>query len=131
MYCLDTDITIEYLKNNPSVVSKVNLYFNELCITPITVLELFYGAYRSSQVEKHIAQVQELRNNLNVLTFTLLVYEQFGKTKAQLKEEGKIIDNFDLIISCFCKAYGCILVTNNTKHFERIEGLKLENWMKD
>ena len=129
MYCLDTDIMIEYLRANPLVVKQMQS-LNDICITPITILELFYGVHRSSQVEKRGKQVKELLASVNVLSFSVSVYEQFGKIKAGLTEKGKLVDNFDLVIASFCIVNGCVLVTNNIKHFSKIDGLKLENWMK-
>lgn len=128
-YCLDTDILIEYLRANPLVVKHLES-LTGICITPITILELFYGVYRSSQVEKREKQVKELLASVEVLSFSVSVYEQFGKLKAGLTEKGNLVDNFDLVIASFCMANECVLVTNNTKHFSKIDGLKLENWMK-
>ncbi|RCX18913.1 hypothetical protein DFR58_104184 [Anaerobacterium chartisolvens] len=55
--------------------------------------------------------------------------EQFAIIKAKLKIEGKILDDFDILIACTAIKNGCVIVTNNTKHFERIEGLRIENWV--
>lgn len=128
MYCLDTDTVIEYLRNNPIVSHKVDSLSNQICITPITALELSYGAYRSSQVERRVKEVKELLGKFKVLEMTLPVYEEFGRLKAMLTEKGEVLDNFDLTIASLCKVNNCILVTNNLKHFSRIMGLKLESW---
>ncbi len=74
MYCLDTDTAIEYLRNNPIVSNKIDSLSNQICITPITALELSYGAYRSSQVERRVKEVKELLEKFKVLEMTLPVY---------------------------------------------------------
>ena len=127
-FCLDTDQAIEYLKGNTAVTSKIESSEEEICITPITVLELFYGAYRSAQVSRRVGEVRLFVNAFEVLPFNQLVYEQFGLLKAELAERGELLDNFDLVIASFCRAHNHILVTSNKKHFERIKGLKIENW---
>lgn len=53
----------------------------------------------------------------------------FGKLKASLEKDGKIIDDADLFIAACAMVTGAILVTNNEKHFKRIKGLKMENWI--
>ena len=128
-YCLDTDHAIEYLRDNPKVTAQVIAHQHEILLTPITLMELFYGAYRSNQSEKRVLQVQEFLAFLSVLPFSLKVYQEFGKIKASLATQGNIVDNFDLLIACFCKVHDCILVTNNTKHFSRFPEVKRENWI--
>ena len=127
-YCLDTDIVIEYLKGNPLITSQIDSSDEQFGITPITVLELFYGAYRSAQVERRIKEVQDVLLRFQVLFFTQPVAELFGKIKTELEEQGQMLDNFDLVIGSFCCAHRLVLVTNNVRHFERISGLLLENW---
>lgn len=130
MLCLDTDIVIEYLKGNRIVVNKIEYTKEQLYITPITLLELYYGAYRSTQVEKHLKEVRELLELFSVLEMDSRVYEEFGKIKAQLQEEGKVIDNFDLLIGVTCRIHNARLVTNNTKHFSKIKNLNITNWLE-
>ncbi len=128
MYCLDTDTAIEYLRNNLIISNKVNSLSTQICITPITVLELFYGAYRSSQVDRRVKEVKDLLEMFKVLEITTPICEEFGRLKAMLMEKGEILDSFDLTIASFCKVNDCVLVTNNVKHFSRITGLKIESW---
>ena len=57
--------------------------------------------------------------------------ELFGKIKAKLKTSGCMIEDFDILIASIAIVNGCILVTNNVHHFERIDEIKLENWLED
>jgi predicted nucleic acid-binding protein len=56
--------------------------------------------------------------------------EAFGRFKSKLKAHGKIIDDFDILIASIAYANECILITNNPDHFERIDEIKIENWME-
>ena len=55
----------------------------------------------------------------------------FGKIKVDLKSKGKIIEDLDILIASIAIADNCILVTNNTDHFERVGGLQIENWLEN
>lgn len=70
-------------------------------------------------------------NDLNILYFDELAAEKFARTKARLKIEGNLIEDMDLIKASIALANSCILVTNNVKHFKRIDGLKIENWSEE
>jgi len=58
------------------------------------------------------------------------LWEFYAKIKARLKSEGKILDDFDVLIAATAIVNNCMLVTNNTKHFKRINGLTIENWVE-
>jgi len=91
--------------------------------------ELYYGAYKSQRVDANLAMVRRLTNELNVLESDKAINEEFGSIKAILESSGTIIDDADLFIAACAKIHGLTLVTNNIKHFRRIKGLKLENWV--
>lgn len=129
MYCIDTDIAIEFLKGNQTVKEKFKQYENLISTTPITALELSFGAQRSIKPVESMEQVNRFLDDIPTLSFDRKVYEYFGKLKKVLIEEGRIIDGFDLIIASFCLVHDKILITNNIKHFERIPNLKINNWL--
>lgn len=95
----------------------------------ITVSELYYGAYKSQRMEANLQLVRSLTEQLTVLESDETISELFGELKAGLEKNGMIIDDADLYIAACAKVHGLTLVTNNTKHFKRIKGLKLENWV--
>lgn len=98
-------------------------------ISAITLAELLYGAYNSSNVEKNLSRIKDFEDVINVLNLDRECLEKFAAVKAKLKAEGKILDDFDILIASSAIVNDCVVVTNNTKHFERIEGIKIENWM--
>jgi tRNA(fMet)-specific endonuclease VapC len=130
-YLLDTDIIIYWLNDAiPNIRNKINSIANdEIYISSITVAELYFGAYYSSQVIKNIELLNEFTSELNILNLDTECGKIFGKIKADLKKEGKIINDSDLFIASIAISNKMRLVTNNDKHFKRIEDLKIENWI--
>ena len=74
-------------------------------------------------------EVRQLCADLNVIPISVAI-EEFARQKAPLRREGKLIDDFDLLIGCTAKVSQCVLVTENLKHLERGEGLGIENWVE-
>lgn len=129
MYCIDTDIVIEYLKGNVKIVKKVEELKDKISITPITLLELHFGAYISDKKEERLKQIKELISQFNIIDFNMESFNNFGLVKANLMKKGQLLDNFDLCIGSLALSHNKILVTNNVKHFDRIDKLKVDNWL--
>lgn len=128
-YLLDTDTVIYYLKGRESVKQKIiNAGLKGLSISIITLFELYYGAYNSKNVQKNIKRIEKLKNTITVLEIDDSMFHQFGKIKSVLRKSGREIGDFDLIIGITSLSKSLILVTNNTKHFQRIDGINIENW---
>lgn len=129
MYLLDTNIIIYSLKGNQTVQENLQMRRNDsLCISVISLMELYYGAYKSQRVESNLAKVKTIEKTLKVIQAGEEIVELFGMLKAQLEAKGQSVDDFDLVIASTALAHNLILVTNNIRHFQKIEGLKLENW---
>lgn len=131
-YLIDTDIIIYWLKNKFQSISEkfIEIEDHRIFISSITVAELYYGAYNSSKMEENCELVKELMSEINVVDFDSKAGEHFGKIKANLKSRGEIINDSDLFIASIGVSNEYTLVTNNENHFGRIEGLKIENWIK-
>lgn len=128
-YVLDTDILIYFLKNHPEVVKQVaNHSPTALFTTRINATELLYGAHNSSNPERNLLIHRSLLEELAILEFTANSSEIYAQEKAWLRQQGLILADMDLLIASICLAESKILVTNNTRHFQRVRGLKLENW---
>jgi predicted nucleic acid-binding protein len=129
MYLLDTDTVIYALKGHPNVVSNLKLHLQDpLLLSSITLMELFYGAYKSQKVTVNLAKIKTLEKELHTLPVTREIAEVFGMLKADIERKGTPLDDFDLALAASAMARNLVLVTNNIKHFKRIEGLRLENW---
>ncbi|MCK5726684.1 MAG: PIN domain-containing protein [Thiotrichaceae bacterium] len=97
-------------------------------ISIITLMELYYGAYKSNQVSSNLAKVRLIEEAFEVIPVKIESVEIFSRTKAGLEGSGQRLDDFDLMIASCAMTYNLTLVSNNTKHFQRIESLKLDNW---
>ena len=129
-YMLDTNIII-YAKNKrpKGVLEKLkNCSPEELCISAVTLAELEYGVANSSNPEYNQLALLLFLSGIEVLPFDADAAMQYGNIRKELKDEGNLIGANDLLIAAHAKARDLILVTNNTKEFERVHGLKLVNW---
>jgi len=128
-YMLDTNIVIYTIKNRPKQVREAfKQHENQMCISAVTFGELIYGAERSAQPERNLADVEGLVARLEVAPFEKHASEHFGQLRAELYRIGKPIGPYDMMIAGHARAMGLILVINNMKEFERVPGLRVENW---
>jgi len=131
MYLLGTDIVIYNLKGNASVKTHLQNHVNDsVRISAVTLMELYYGAYKSQKVESNLAKIRTIENALDVIPVDQEVPEIFGLLKSKLEKTGTPLDDFDLILAATALAHNLILVTNNERHFKRIDGLTIENWAR-
>ncbi len=128
---LDTNICIYIIKNRPQSVKEKFLEFKigELCLSSITVSELFFGAYKSNYVEKNIKAIESFLIPFEIVNFDYKASKEYGKIGASLEKQGRVIGNMDMQIAAHAKSLNLILVTNNTKEFQRVDDLKLDNWV--
>lgn len=130
-YVWDTDTCIYWLKGREEIRRKVReIGEGNIGITLITLAELKYGAYSSQRVERNLKNIENLLQKVKVLNLDQDSVDRFGCIKAELRKRGKLIEDFDILIASMTLANDGILITNNTEHFKRIEGLKLENWLE-
>jgi tRNA(fMet)-specific endonuclease VapC len=129
VYLLDTDTLIFSLKGEPAVKKNLHDHFHDpLKMSVITLMELYYGAHKSQKITSNLAKIKTLELSFEIVPVSEESAEIFGMTKAELEKKGLILDDFDLIIACSALSNNLVLVTNNVRHFQRIEGLKLTNW---
>jgi len=132
VYLLDTNIVIYCLKGHEVVNKNLLSYLNDpINISVVTLMELYYGAYKSKKVESNLAKIKTLENSIEVIPLGKEVVEIFGIYKAKLERSGTPLDDFDLILAACAMTNNLVLVTNNTKHFKRIEGLKITDWTSE
>ena len=132
MYLLDTDIVIYNLKGHSAV--KKNLERNlhaALKISIVTLMELYYGAYKSQKVASNIGKIKRIEDAVEIIALGQESAEIFAMLKADLEKTGNPLDDFDLILAACALSHDLVLVTNNVKHFQRIQGLKFDNWAKE
>ncbi len=127
-YLLDTNIYIYFLKGKFNLVEKFDkIGFDNLYISEITVAELKFGAAKSNKPYKNKLIIEELINKFKLIPIYKSL-DVFAEEKARLRSEGNIVDDFDLLIGSTAVANNMILVTNNEKHFQRLNNINIENW---
>lgn len=129
MYLLDTDTIIFSLKGHETIKKNLQKHFEDpMKICVITLMELYFGAYKSEKVTGNIAKIRTIENSFEIISAGKESAEIFGMLKASLEKSGTPLDDFDLIIASCALSHNLIMVTNNIKHFSRFEGLRLTNW---
>jgi tRNA(fMet)-specific endonuclease VapC len=130
MYLLDTDTIIYTLKGHEAVRKNLVQHRNDiLYVSFISLMELYYGAYKSAQVQSNLAKIKTIESELNIIGMGAEVAQLFGNLKADLEKSGARLDDFDIVIAATALSHNFVLVTNNLRHFKRIDGLRLENWV--
>lgn len=132
-YMLDTNICIYAIKHKPEqVFQRLQEHDpSEICISSVTYAELIYGVERSNAVMRNRIALTVLLSNIEVLPFDSLAAENYGKVRAELEKAGTPIGPLDTMIAGHARSLNYTVVTNNTREFERVSGLQLENWATD
>lgn len=129
-YMLDTNICIFTIKNKPEAVRlKFNLHSQQLCISTITLMELIYGAEKSSTPERNLAVVEGFAARLTVLDYDIHAATHTGQIRAEQAKAGLPIGPYDQMIAGHARSRGLIIVTNNMREFSRVSGLRAEDWV--
>jgi tRNA(fMet)-specific endonuclease VapC len=129
-YMLDTNICIHVLKNYPpDLQEQFNRFADQLCISTITLGELSFGAEKSARRAQNLQAVQQFAALLEVLPFTAKAAVQFGQLRAELERAGRPVGPYDMLIAAHARSEGLIVVTNNRREFDRVPGLRTENWV--
>jgi len=129
-YLLDTNICTYIRQRRPEEVLRRfrKLRAGEAALSVITYGELLYGAAKSAQRAAALDRLRELLQFLPALPLPESAAESYGTIRAELESKGEMIGNNDLWIAAHALAARLILVTNNEKEFQRVRGLKLQNW---
>lgn len=110
---------IDHIKNN---------WDKGIAISSITLAELQYGVQASANIEKNTISLYKFLSIVEILDFDSSAAIEYGKIRADLRKKGSPIGNMDMLIAAHAKSENLIIVTHNTREFERVEGLKLEDW---
>ncbi len=130
IYLLDTNVCVRYL-NGRSLSIRERLQVTDvedIAVCSIVKAELFYGANRSNNPQRTLANQQQFLNLFVSLPFDDEAASIYGRIRAQLAALGTPIGSNDLQIAAIALAHDLTLVTHNTGEFSRVEGLRLEDW---
>ncbi|WP_060477905.1 MULTISPECIES: type II toxin-antitoxin system tRNA(fMet)-specific endonuclease VapC [Pseudomonas] len=125
-YMLDTNICIFTIKHKPQWVREAfNRHHGQMAISTVTLMELVYGAEKSTQPEHNLSIVEGFAARLEVLDYDSQAAEHSGQLRAGLARAGKPMGPFDQVIAGHARARGMVLVTNNVREFQRVPGLRI------
>ena len=128
-FLLDTDIAIYTIKNRPSQVrERFKVHDGRMAISSITLMELIYGAEASAAVERNLQVIAGFAARLEVLAYDQPAATHTGQLRAELKKIGRPLGPYDEMIAGHARSRGLIVVSNNTRHFSKVPGIRLENW---
>ena len=130
MYLLDTNICIYALKNKPKTVMKhiERAGFQNIFMSTIVLSELYFGAENSLKPRYNRKVIDHFMSPFKIISFDLDSANIYGKIRAELKKDGKLIGLMDMLIAATALSNDMVLVTNNEKEFNRVRDLKIENW---
>ncbi len=130
LYLLDTNICIYAMKGQLGVLKKFKQHGQDsLAISSLVLAEMAYGVAKSQRVEANTTALARFQMGMTILPWDESAMWHYGHQQRRLRSSGKMIGEIDLLLGCQALAINAIFVTNNTREFERIEGLRLENWV--
>jgi tRNA(fMet)-specific endonuclease VapC len=132
-WLLDTNAVIALVtrRSEPLVRRVESTEPGALAVSSIVAHELYFGAYRSQKVEFNLETLRLLFADLDILDLDQEDARAAGEIRAELARRGKPIGPYDILIAGQAIARGLPLVSNNTAEFQRITGLRLEDWTRD
>lgn len=129
-YMLDTNIAIYVIKRRPvEALDTFNRHAGQLCMSAITLAELLHGVEKSTRPEQNLTAVEDFSSRLEVLEYGNKAAGHYGDIRADLERKGTPVGVNDLHIAAHARSEGLVLVTNNLSEFERVAGLRTENWV--
>ena len=130
MYMLDTNAIIMAISHPDwDIYKRVRSHVGkDLCISAVTYGELEYGIRKSSAPERNRIAITNILLGIRILDFGMEAASHFGDIFADLEAKNLRIGDRDMLIAAHARALGYTLVTNNTREFSRVEGLRIEDW---
>lgn len=128
-YMLDTDICIYTINEKPAAVLRAFRAHEAagLGISSVTAAELFFGVARTGS-QRNLTALRQFLGTLEIAAFDAAAAEVCGSVRAWLATQRTPIGPYDALIAAHAQAIGVTLVSNNTREFERVPGLRVENW---
>jgi tRNA(fMet)-specific endonuclease VapC len=129
-YLLDTNLCIRVLRDRPVTLrDRFNNEADGLCISTIVLTELLHGAAKSARPDHNRAEIERFAARLEVLPFDAGAADHAAEIRASLERMGRTIGGYDLLIAGHARSRGLTVVTGNLGEFDRVEGLRCEDWL--
>lgn len=128
-YLLDTDICSYLIRENPlSLLEKFKEHQREIYVSSITVAEMLFGAAKKGS-EKLRTQIMRFMSLVQMVDWDFDAADSYAFIRNNLERIGLPVDNMDMMIAACALSKGFVLVSNNVRHFEKINGLDFETWL--
>ena len=131
LYMLDTDTCVFILRRaSDAVLERIQTVpVAQQVMSVVTYAELLYGVQVATKKKSNQAAVDALARHLAVLEWPQVAAQHYAEIRADLKKKGSMIGANDLMIAAHARSLGAVVVTNNTRDFARVKGLRIENWV--
>jgi tRNA(fMet)-specific endonuclease VapC len=129
-FLLDTDTCSAHMRRPAKLAHRFVQHTGQIAISTVTLAELYSGAYKHSQVNKLLALIADLLQEVHIIDFGTACAEQFGKVRGTLLQSGISVPTTDLMIGSAALVHNLTLVTHNTADFQSIPGLRLDDWLR-
>ena len=128
---LDTNVVIHTVRNRPEEVRRMfRLHEGQMCISTVTLMELVYGAEKSTEPYRNLKNIESFSARLDKLSYDEDAANHTGRIRAELTRLGTPIGPYDAMIAGHARSLGLTVVTANTREFERVPGLVVESWVE-
>jgi tRNA(fMet)-specific endonuclease VapC len=129
-YLLDTNLCISVLRDRPQALrARFNLEADSLCTSTIVLSELIHGALKSARPEHHRNAVGRFAARLGILPFDVEAADHAADIRTTLERQGRPIGSYDVLIAGHARSRGLVVITSNLREFERVDGLRCEDWL--
>jgi len=128
---LDTCIVIAYLNGNQAIAEKIKFHLPDIAINSVVLGELLYGARASARSRENLRNLKKFVQLVHISDYNQKSAESYSRIRLSLRQKGRPSGEADMMIAAIALANNSILVTDNTKHFQYVEKLRLENWLKE
>lgn len=130
MFMLDTNICIYVINERDSaLMERFVAGAGDICVSAITWAELRYGVEHSAYRRRNARELDAFQENLEIVPFDRSAGSHYGEIRHALARRGQPITANDMLIAAHARSLGATLVTNDERHFRRVPGLKVENWL--
>lgn len=131
MFLIDSDVLISFCKGRTSLQERlVQAGLPQCVISEVSLAELLVGAYKSGR-KTEFQEIRKLRELFSPIPLSYDILDRYAKLRVLLEVQGNRLEDMDLFIAATALANDYTLVTHNTRHFSRIPGLKLEDWIEE
>jgi tRNA(fMet)-specific endonuclease VapC len=128
-FLIDTDVCSAHLRNVANVGSRFAQHSGRLCISTVSLAELYAWVSRTKSPPRHRHGLMALLSDMAILDVDHEVARQFGELRAAMLDRGQVVPGMDLLIAATALVHDLTMVTHNTRHFADIPGLTVEDWL--